>query len=581
MHALSSFKKINTGSNILYVTNNSTSSISGHSTSNYIVGNLNRTVASSGAYDFPVGSTSTYELLTLTLSGTAGFSNVLGKFTATDPNDATYSLDTITADGVEMSELLNYGYWTLTPNSTLTSGTFNVRLNEDGFSNSILEGTVTTVANRANTTSPWLPAGTHDNSTQSITGTLAIAERSSLTKFGIFAIALGDYAAFSSPTLKSGTAGAVNAVYLFPLVVRGVDAWVQIMGFSGGATLNDIDNSSVGYNASFQPFINYPANSTAYIEWKITFKKTGTGTDTTLKKMTATGVDVDGNSSIREFVEATMPKSYNLDPLTNLTVTNYFGNYRAVGSTADLSGIDSTGRQAMYELNYTNVNTLMYRTGAINSSGGSITRQTSLFFKSFNLTNKNIALPIELISFDAKLKDNNVMINWATASEVNNDYFTVERSSDGKNFEALFTKRGAGNSTIKREYEANDPSPLEGYSYYRLKQTDFDGKFSYSAVETIKNKGGNDPDKGPIEITSLSPNPFSDEFKIDFIMKQKNQVEINMISMKGEIVFKQNILTEDGYNSFTFTDSKGLSPGSYFVSILFKDQKVTRKVVKN
>lgn len=573
--------KINTGANTLFVTNNSTASITGYSTSNYIIGNLNRTVGSSGAYDYPVGSASLYQLLTLTLSGTSGFSNVLGKFTATDPNNAAYSLDTITADGVEMSELLDNGYWTLTPNSPLTSGTFKVRLRQDGFSNSILEGTTITVANRADETSQWLPAGTHDNSKQSITGSVAIAERSDFTKFGVFAIALGDYAAFSSPSLRSGTAGALNAVYLFPLVVRGVDAWVQIMGFSGGATLNDIDNNSVGYNASFQPFINYPANATAYIEWKITFKKTGTSTDTTLRKITATGVDVDGNSSIREFVEATMPRSYNLDPFTNLTVTNYFGNYRAVGSTSDLSGIDSVRRQAMYELNYLNVNTLMYRTGAINSSGGSITRQTSLFFKSFNLTNKNIALPVELISFDAKLKNNNVSLYWATASEVNNDYFTIERSSDGEKFEPLLTKRGAGNSTSKREYEANDPEPLQGYSYYRLKQTDFDGKFTYSSVKTVKNKGGNTIDQEQIEITSVSPNPFTDEFKVDFIIKQKGIVLITMTNTKGEMIFKENVQAEDGYNSFTYIDSKGLSPGYYFVTISFKDQKATRKLIKN
>ncbi|MBK8364646.1 MAG: hypothetical protein IPL24_13600 [Bacteroidetes bacterium] len=157
--------KINTGSNTLYITNTSTSSITGYSSSNYIVGNLNRSVGSSGAYVYPLGSTSKYELLTLTLSGTAGFSNVLGKFTAGDPNDASFVLDTITADGVEMSELLDYGTWMLTPNSPLTSGTFTVRLKEDGFSNMILDGTVITLANRANASSQWLPAGTHDNST--------------------------------------------------------------------------------------------------------------------------------------------------------------------------------------------------------------------------------------------------------------------------------------------------------------------------------------------------------------------------------------------------------------------------------
>lgn len=572
--------KINTGSNTLYVTNTSTTSVTGYSSADYIIGNLNRSVGSSGTYDYPLGTSSKYELLTLTLSSTAGFSNVLGSFNAGDPNDAAHDLDSIIASGVQMTELLDYGSWSLTPNSTLTSGTFAVTVKEQGYSNAILDGTVLTLANRANSSADWLPAGTHDDATQSVSAGVATAQRTTLTKFGIFAIAIGDFAAFSSPSLRSGTAGAVNAIYLFPNVMRGVDAWVQIISLNNGATLNDIDNSATGYNASFQPFINYPANKTAYIEWKITFKKATTSTDTTIKKMTATGVDIDGSSGIREFIDATMPLSYNLDPFTTLTVANISGNYRATGSFATVSNIDTTAKQAMFELNYVNVNTLMYRTGAINSNASSETRQTSLFFKSFNLTNKNIALPIKLISFNASLNNNNVSLNWATASEVNNDYFTIERSKDGQNFEALLTKRGAGNSTVRRDYEANDPNPFQGYSYYRLKQTDYDGRFTYSKVETIKNKGGNDIDEAAVEITAISPNPFGDEFKIDFILKQKTEVEISMVNTKGEIIFRETVIAEDGYNSYKFNDNKGLTSGYYFVSVSYKGQKVTKKILK-
>ncbi len=572
--------KINTGSNTLFITNNSTGSIAGYSSTNYIIGNLNRAVGSSGAYNYPLGTTSKYEPLTLTLSGTAGFANVLGKFTAGDPTDAAHDLDSVNASGVQMTELLDYGSWTLTPNSNLTAGTFTVKVAEDGYSNTILEGTVHTLANRANSSADWLQVGTYNDATQTVVSGVATAERSSLTKFGIFAIAIGDFAAFSSPALKSGTAGAVNAVYLFPIVMRGVDAWVQIISLNNGAVLSDIDNSTTGYNASFQPFIDYPANSTAYVEWKITFKKAGTSTDTTIKKMIATGVDIDGGTNIREFIDATMPLSYNLDPATALTVSNIGGIYRATGSFATVSNIDTTAKQAMFELNYRNVNTLMYRTGAINSNSSGQTRQTSLFFKSFNLLNKNIALPIKLISFDAKLKNGNVSLNWATASEINNDYFSIERSADGQNFETILTKRGAGNSTITQYYEANDASPLSGYSYYRLKQTDFDGQFTYSNVQTVKNKGGNDIDEAQVEITAISPNPFTDEFKVDFILKQKSEVVISMISAKGEVIFKENVLAEDGYNSYKFNDNKGLIGGYYFVTISYKDQKVTKKVLK-
>ena len=77
-----------------------------------------------------------------------------------------------------------------------------------------------------------------------------------------------------------------------------------------------------------------------------------------------------------------------------------------------------------------------------------------------------------MISFKAVLANNNVLLNWSTASETNNDYFTIERSIDGINFRSVLTKRGAGNSTSRRNYEAIDDNPIEGQSYYRLKQTD-------------------------------------------------------------------------------------------------------------
>lgn len=577
--------KINTGSNTLILTNNATNSLVGYSSSDYIIGNLKRAIAASGTYEFPIGTSSKYELVSTTFSGKTGMSYLTAVFNQGDPTDASHNLLDIEISGVQMTSLLDYGSWTLTPNSPMTSGTYSITVKEQGHSNSILDGTIWSLVKRNNSSSDWQNAGVHDDATQVLSGSTVIAQRSAMNTFGIFAIATGDYAAFQNPTLRSGTAGAVNAVYVFPLVMRGIDAWVTIMGFSGGATLDNIDDQSTGYNTSFQPFINYPANSTAYIEWKIVFKKSGTSTDTTLAKLVATGVDVDGSSSggrtIREFVDATMPRSYNLDPYTTISVVNLGGIYRATGGSGTIGNIDTTARQAMYELNYYGVNTLLYRTGAINTFTSTQTRQTSLFFKAFNLANKNIALPIKLIAFNTKLKNNNVSITWSTAAEINNDYFTIERSSDGEHFEPLFTKRGAGNSTVTLEYEANDPNPLDGYSYYRLKQTDFDGHFTYSEVETIKNKGGNDIDETQIEVTSISPNPFSEEFKIDFILKEKTSVEVNMISAKGEVVFKDIVLAEDGYNSYTYTDSKGLPAGYYFVTLSYKDQKVTKKILKN
>lgn len=89
-------------------------------------------------------------------------------------------------------------------------------------------------------------------------------------------------------------------------------------------------------------------------------------------------------------------------------------------------------------------------------------------------------LPIELVNFTAVPNGKQVDLHWQTATEINNDYFTIERSQDGVETTIVATVPGAGNSNALLRYAAIDPSPLPGTSFYRLKQTDYNGTFSYS-----------------------------------------------------------------------------------------------------
>ncbi|MCK6650293.1 MAG: DUF2341 domain-containing protein, partial [Bacteroidia bacterium] len=91
-------------------------------------------------------------------------------------------------------------------------------------------------------------------------------------------------------------------------------------------------------------------------------------------------------------------------------------------------------------------------------------------------------LPIELLSFTAQYVGENVKLRWETSSEHNNDYFTIERSADGTNFSDIGTVNGAGNSSVHQNYQFIDHDPYEAITYYRLKQTDFDGAFSRSHI---------------------------------------------------------------------------------------------------
>jgi len=91
----------------------------------------------------------------------------------------------------------------------------------------------------------------------------------------------------------------------------------------------------------------------------------------------------------------------------------------------------------------------------------------------FRDLDNDVTLPIELIQFKATKVGAYVQLDWSTATEINNDYFTVERSVDGENFEVILTEKGAGNSSTQKDYRRYDEQPRVGYNYYRLSQTDF------------------------------------------------------------------------------------------------------------
>jgi hypothetical protein len=94
-------------------------------------------------------------------------------------------------------------------------------------------------------------------------------------------------------------------------------------------------------------------------------------------------------------------------------------------------------------------------------------------------------LPVELIFFEANVVGRDVRLDWATATEKNNDYFAIERSSDGRNFREIGRVEGNGNNSDRLNYSFTENNP-SGTLFYRLKQVDFDGSFEYSEVRRVQ-----------------------------------------------------------------------------------------------
>ena len=123
------------------------------------------------------------------------------------------------------------------------------------------------------------------------------------------------------------------------------------------------------------------------------------------------------------------------------------------------------------------------------STSGSLVSSFGAF--TFSSTNASVSLPVELTNFTAEIVNDRTLVSWQTASEINNDYFTVERSADGQYFEGLGTVGGSGNTTNANSYNYTDEYPLSGTSFYRLRQTDYDGKFEIFEPVSLNFKGMN------------------------------------------------------------------------------------------
>ncbi|HRH66134.1 MAG TPA: T9SS type A sorting domain-containing protein [Bacteroidia bacterium] len=180
-----------------------------------------------------------------------------------------------------------------------------------------------------------------------------------------------------------------------------------------------------------------------------------------------------------------------------------------------------------------------------------------------------VTLPIDLKNFYGKVDGGVIILNWITASEINNEYFTLERSPDGLNYIQLGTVQGAGNSTQEIHYSYPDDGPLEGDNYYRLTQTDFDGKsetfppihLEYQMKDT----------KEP--VFKAGPNPFTDRMKIDYETSKDAEVEFQLYSISGQLVKSAKEFSGNGMNSFQWDELGDLPKGTYILILLAGETK--------
>lgn len=194
-------------------------------------------------------------------------------------------------------------------------------------------------------------------------------------------------------------------------------------------------------------------------------------------------------------------------------------------------------------------------------AAGSVTTAnavTSFSPFSFGSTTGGGALPVEMTTFTGSLVTEGVALDWTTQVEINNDHYTVERSVDGTEFEAIGEVKGAGNSSIELSYRFIDTNPKQGLVYYRLKQVDIDGEFENSDLVAVFIKGTN----APTATWSMYPNPAKDKLQIAG-GEAGMQVEVEILDQNGRSINHMPIT----FGNEQTLDVSGLSPGMYVLRV--------------
>ena len=179
------------------------------------------------------------------------------------------------------------------------------------------------------------------------------------------------------------------------------------------------------------------------------------------------------------------------------------------------------------------------------------------------------SLPIKLISFNATRQNNQTQLTFSTATEENNSFFAIERSGNGTDFRTIGKVNGAGTTTSIQNYTFTDETPLSGINYYRLKQVDFDGQFSYSPVATVvfDNKAG----------IRLAPSPVQDQLRVELDEMFQGDAQWQLYDFAGRLV-QTGVLSAE--NMVFNVEVGSLTPGNYVIRVVSGQTTLTKQFQK-
>ena len=190
---------------------------------------------------------------------------------------------------------------------------------------------------------------------------------------------------------------------------------------------------------------------------------------------------------------------------------------------------------------------------------------------------EDIGLPVELVNFKVIQDKDKNLIKWETASEINNDYFEIEKSKDGVNFEVLINIKGKGNYSNLSNYSAEDFSPFSNQTYYRLKQVDFDGTVSYSNIIVVNSEVDSE------NKISVFPNPMNENQNLAITfsdLKDNSEILVIVRDITGkEFYSKVKIINQEENVVFSIDLEQRLTPGIYIITGSVDNSLFNKKLI--
>ena len=192
---------------------------------------------------------------------------------------------------------------------------------------------------------------------------------------------------------------------------------------------------------------------------------------------------------------------------------------------------------------------------------------------------EGVTLPVKYLSFDAVVNDKAVLLKWLTTQEVNNSHFEVERSFDMNTYNTIgLVLDGFVNGTNKSYQYKDNSNELQGRSivYYRLKQFDIDGKYTYSKVIAVRLQA-----KAGV-VMQVSPNPFVESVNVRYTATESGIAQIRIMNMEGQTMLSKQATISKGYNNIQVADLKGLATGMYIARLSMNGAVIdNQRIIKN